>query len=69
MALPLDEAPLRFAVRQREARRIGDMLEEGLRKVEIARELGKSRMTVWRRGAEAKGVRFGHGGKRLEAEE
>lgn len=68
MALPADEAPLRFAVRQREARRIEEMLEEGLRKVEIARELGRSRMTVWRRGEELKGARFGHGGKKLEGE-
>ena len=66
MALPDDDAPLRFAARQREARRIGEMLDEGLRKVEVAREIGISRTTVYRRTEEAKGERFGHGGKRLD---
>jgi DNA invertase Pin-like site-specific DNA recombinase len=59
MPLPAEEAPLRFAERQREARRIKEMLDEGLRKAEVARELGRSRMTVWRRenGRVARGGR------------
>jgi predicted DNA-binding protein (UPF0251 family) len=68
MSLPADEAALRFADRQRETRRIKEMLEEGLRKKEAALELGRSTVTVWRRLKEAEGERFGHDGKRLEKE-
>lgn len=68
MPLSAEEAPLRFATRQREARRIGEMVEEGLRKVEVARELGIGRATLYRRLGEAKGERYGHQSRRLDQE-
>lgn len=62
-------ADWRLSERLQQAKRIGEAVEEGTPKVELARELGMGRATLYRRLGEAKGDRYGHQSKRLKTEE